>query len=55
MNGNYSITANFAEKPPVSWAVIGGIIAALVIVGLVIFFMRRRRASKRKATKTKRR
>jgi alpha-tubulin suppressor-like RCC1 family protein len=55
MNGNYSITANFEEKPPVSWALIGGTIAACVIVGLVIFFVRRRRASKRSATKTKRR
>jgi len=55
MNGNYSITANFEEKPPVSWALIGGTIAAFVIVGLAIFFVRRRRAGKSRATKTQRR
>jgi uncharacterized repeat protein (TIGR02543 family) len=55
MSDNYSITANFEEKPPVNWALIGGIIGAAVVAGLVIFFVRRRRASKRKATKTKRR
>jgi alpha-tubulin suppressor-like RCC1 family protein len=44
MNDSYSITANFDEKPPVSWALIGGIIAAVVIVGLLIFFVRRKRA-----------
>jgi hypothetical protein len=42
MNDNYSITANFEEKPPVNWALIGGIIAAVVAVGLAIFFMRRK-------------
>jgi uncharacterized repeat protein (TIGR02543 family) len=45
MDGNYSITASFEEKPPVSWVLIGGIAAALVIVGLVLFFVRRRRAA----------
>jgi uncharacterized repeat protein (TIGR02543 family) len=45
MNGDYSITANFEEKPPVNWALIGGIIAAVVIVGLAIFFVRRKRAA----------
>jgi ATP-dependent Zn protease len=45
MNDNYSITVNFEEKPPVSWALIGGIIAAVVVVGLAIFFVRRRRAA----------
>jgi len=40
MHGDYSITANF--KARVNWALIGGIIAAVVAVGLVIFFMRRR-------------
>ena len=42
MRGDYSITANFKEKPPTNWALIGGIIAAVVIVGLVIFFLCRR-------------
>jgi len=42
MHGDYSITANFEEKPPINWALIGGIIAAVVIVGLGIFFVRRR-------------
>jgi alpha-tubulin suppressor-like RCC1 family protein len=45
MNGNYSITANFEEKPLVNWALIGGIIAAVIIVGLAIFFVRRKRAA----------
>jgi preprotein translocase subunit YajC len=60
MNDNYSIMANFEEKPPVSWALIGGIIAAVVVVGLVIFFVRRRRDVQKKehgkkAAQTKRR
>jgi alpha-tubulin suppressor-like RCC1 family protein len=43
MNGDYSITANFEEIPPVNWPLIGGIIAATVVaVGLGIFFVRRR-------------
>jgi alpha-tubulin suppressor-like RCC1 family protein len=45
MNDNYSITANFEEKPPINWPLIGGIIAAVVIVGLVIFFVRRKKAA----------
>ena len=43
MSGNYSITANF--KARVNRALIGGIIAAVVVAGLVIFFVRRRRAA----------
>jgi uncharacterized repeat protein (TIGR02543 family) len=43
MRGDYSITANFKEKPPINWALIGGIIAAVAIVGLVILFVRRKR------------
>jgi hypothetical protein len=43
MRGDYSITANFEEKPPINWLLIGGIIAAVVIVGLVVFFVRRKR------------
>ena len=43
MNGDYSITANFTAR--VNWALIGGIIAAVVVAGLVIFFARRRRAA----------
>jgi hypothetical protein len=42
MNGDYSITANFEEKPSMNWPLIGGIIGAVVVVGLVIFFVRRR-------------
>jgi hypothetical protein len=45
MRGDYSITANFEEKPPINWALISGIIAGVVIIGLVIFFLRRRRTS----------
>jgi alpha-tubulin suppressor-like RCC1 family protein len=45
MDGDYSITANFEEKQPVNWALIGGIIGAAVIVGAVIFFARRKRAT----------
>jgi len=46
MNDSYSITANFEEiLPLVNWALIVGIIAAVVIVGLVIFFVRRKRAA----------
>jgi uncharacterized integral membrane protein len=48
MSGNYFITANFEEKPPINWPLIGGIIAAVVIVGLVIFFVRRKRAARTK-------
>jgi uncharacterized repeat protein (TIGR02543 family)/LPXTG-motif cell wall-anchored protein len=47
MDGSYSITANFEKKPPVNWALIGGIIAA-VVVGLAIFFVRRKRAAQTK-------
>jgi hypothetical protein len=46
MRGDYSITANFEEKPPINWALIGGIIAVVVIIGLAIFFVRRRRAAR---------
>jgi hypothetical protein len=42
MNGDYSITANFEEKPSINWPLIVGIIGAVVVVGLVIFFVRRR-------------
>jgi uncharacterized repeat protein (TIGR02543 family) len=42
MNDNYSITANFEEKPSTNWPLIGGIIGAVIVVGLVIFFVRRR-------------
>jgi hypothetical protein len=45
---NYSIVANFEEIPPVNWALIGGIIAAVVAVGLAIFFVRRKRAARTK-------
>jgi hypothetical protein len=45
MRGDYSITANFEEKPPINWALIGGTIAAVVVVGLAIFFIRRKRAA----------
>jgi uncharacterized repeat protein (TIGR02543 family) len=45
MNDNYSITANFEEKPSVNWVLIGGIIAAVVVVGLAIFFVRRKRTA----------
>ncbi|MEE8620003.1 MAG: hypothetical protein V3T06_02875, partial [Dehalococcoidia bacterium] len=42
MHSDYAITANFA----VSWLLIGGIIAAVVVaVGLAIFFVRRKRAA----------
>jgi uncharacterized repeat protein (TIGR02543 family) len=42
MNDDYSITANFEEKPSINWLLIGGIIGAVVVVGLVILFVRRR-------------
>jgi len=46
MSDNYSITANFEEKPPANWPLIAGIIAAAVVaVGLVIFFVRSKRAA----------
>jgi hypothetical protein len=48
MNGNYSITANFEAGQPVNWALIGGIVGAVVIAGLVVFFVRRRRAASSK-------
>ena len=43
MNDNYSITANFEKKPQVNWAILGGIIAAIVVAGVVIYFMRKKR------------
>ncbi|MDH4240106.1 MAG: hypothetical protein OEW48_11130 [Phycisphaerae bacterium] len=42
MNGGYSITANFEEKPSINWPLIAGIVGAVIVVGLVIFFVRRR-------------
>ena len=42
MNDNYSITANFGEKPSTNWPLIGGVIGAVVVVTLVVFFVRRR-------------
>jgi hypothetical protein len=42
MNGDYSITANFEEKPSINWPLIAGIIGAVVVVGLVVFFVRRK-------------
>jgi uncharacterized repeat protein (TIGR02543 family) len=41
MNDSYSLTANFEEKPTINWAILGGIIAAVVVAGLVIYFVRR--------------
>jgi hypothetical protein len=55
MDGNYSVMASFEENPPVNWALIGGIIAALAVVGVAIFLVLRKRASKRRAAKTRRR
>jgi len=55
MDGSYSVTANFERKPPVSWALVGGTIAALVIMGLAIFFVHRGRASRSRTINTKRR
>jgi uncharacterized repeat protein (TIGR02543 family) len=45
MDGNYFVTANFEEIPPVNWPLIGGAIAAVVVAGPVIFFVHRRRAA----------
>jgi hypothetical protein len=45
MHGDYAITASFA----LSWQLIGGIIAGVVVaVGLAIFFVRRKRAAQTK-------
>jgi len=41
MLGNYTITANFER--PVNRALIGGIVAPVVVAGLVVLFMLRRR------------
>jgi uncharacterized repeat protein (TIGR02543 family) len=55
MQGNYEITANFEEIPPINWLLIGGIIAAAAVaVGLVIFFVRRKRAARTKRQGRKR-
>jgi len=55
MHGDYEITANFEELPPVNWLLIGGIIAAAAVVaGLVIFFVHRRRAARTKRQGRKR-
>jgi len=54
VDGDYSVMASFEEIPQVfekkiprsvHWALIVGIIAAVVVVGLVIFFVRRRRTA----------
>jgi len=42
MNDDYSIIANFEQKPSTNWPLIGGIAGAVVVVGLVILFVRRR-------------
>jgi LPXTG-motif cell wall-anchored protein len=60
MNDEYSITANFETGQPVNWALIGGIVGAVVIVGLVIFFVRRKKGVQKegrgkKGTRAKRR
>src|SRR4030042_835455 len=39
MNGDYSITANFEERPSINWPLIAGIIGVVVVVGLVVFFV----------------
>jgi alpha-tubulin suppressor-like RCC1 family protein len=49
MNDGYSITANFEEGRPVDWALVGGIVGAVVIAGLVVFFVRRKRSVRKKA------
>jgi hypothetical protein len=55
IHGNYEITANFEEIPPINWLLIGGIIAAAAVaVGLVIFFVRRSRAVRTKRQGRKR-
>ncbi|MGB5924826.1 MAG: hypothetical protein WBH01_01860 [Dehalococcoidia bacterium] len=48
MNDEYSITANFEKGRPVNWALVGGIIGAVVIVGLVTFVVRRERPARTK-------
>jgi alpha-tubulin suppressor-like RCC1 family protein len=50
MDNNCAIVANFEENPPINWALIGGIIGAVVVAGLVIFLVRK----KRRAAETKR-
>jgi len=45
MRGDYAITANFEEIPPINWPLIGGIIAAVVAAGLAIYFVHRRKAA----------
>jgi uncharacterized repeat protein (TIGR02543 family) len=47
MNDNYSLTANFEEKPPVNWAILGGTIGA-VVAGLVIYLVLRKRLARTK-------
>ena len=48
VDNNCVIMANFEETPPINWALIGGIIGAVVIAGLVIFLLRKRRAAETK-------
>jgi hypothetical protein len=43
MTGDYSITANFEEKTPINWMLLGGIITEVLAVGLIILFVYRRR------------
>ena len=60
MDGDYSVTANFEEKPPVNWVLVGGIAGAAVIAGLIVFVLRREKGVQKKrpgnkTTRTKRR
>jgi uncharacterized repeat protein (TIGR02543 family) len=48
VNDDYSLTANFEEKPPVNWALLGGIIAITVVGGLVIYLVRTKRLARTK-------
>jgi len=48
VDDNCFITANFEEKPLVNWAIIGGIIAAVIIGGLATFFVRKKRSAETK-------
>jgi uncharacterized membrane protein HdeD (DUF308 family) len=38
VTGDYSITANFEEKPPINWTLLDGIIAGVLAVVLIILF-----------------
>ncbi len=45
ISGSFTVRAVTAEPEPFNWALIGGIIAAVVVAGLIVYFLVRRKAA----------